>query len=89
MSQDRSVRFGSSFVRPVDVVFDGEAQSSDGGLVLLGAQAERVYSGVYCARGDVENRIKELNLGLALGRTSCSRAGPMRCCTRSSSASCS
>lgn len=39
----------------------------------LRLQAERVYSGVYCARGDVENRIKELNLGLALGRTSCSR----------------
>jgi hypothetical protein len=35
--------------------------------------AETVYAGVYCGRGDVENRIKELNLGLALGRTSCSR----------------
>jgi hypothetical protein len=27
----------------------------------------------YCERADVENRIKELNLGLALGRTSCTR----------------
>lgn len=35
--------------------------------------AESVYSKVYCGRGDVENRIKELNLGLALGRTSCAR----------------
>ncbi|MCO5169363.1 MAG: IS1380 family transposase [Planctomycetes bacterium] len=34
---------------------------------------ESVYSGVYCGRGDVENRIKELNLGLTLGRTSCAR----------------
>lgn len=34
---------------------------------------EAVYSEVYCGRGDIENRIKELNLGLALGRTSCSR----------------
>jgi hypothetical protein len=28
---------------------------------------------VYCQRGDVENRLKELHDGLALGRTSCSR----------------
>lgn len=34
---------------------------------------ESVYCGVYYGRGDVENRIKELNLGLALGRTSCTR----------------
>ena len=28
---------------------------------------------LYCQRGDVENRLKELHDGLALGRTSCSR----------------
>ena len=31
-----------------------------------------VYA-VYCQRGDVENRLKELHDGLALGRTSCTR----------------
>jgi hypothetical protein len=31
-----------------------------------------IYEDVYCARGDIENRIKELHHGLALGRTSCS-----------------
>jgi hypothetical protein len=31
-----------------------------------------VYA-VYCQRGDVENRLKELHEGLALGRTSCAR----------------
>jgi hypothetical protein len=31
-----------------------------------------VYA-IYCQRGDVENRLKELHDGLALGRTSCSR----------------
>lgn len=31
-----------------------------------------VYA-VYCHRGDMENRLKELHDGLALGRTSCSR----------------
>jgi len=32
-----------------------------------------VYEQVYCARGDIENRIKELHEGLQIGRTSCSR----------------
>jgi Transposase DDE domain group 1 len=32
-----------------------------------------VYERVYCARGDIENRIKELHDGLHLGRTSCGR----------------
>ncbi len=33
---------------------------------------ERVYT-IYCQRGDMENRLKELHDGLALDRTSCSR----------------
>jgi hypothetical protein len=32
-----------------------------------------VYEHVYCARGDIENRIKELHDGLQIGRTSCGR----------------
>jgi len=32
-----------------------------------------VYERVYCARGDIENRIKELHGGLEMGRTSCTR----------------
>ena len=32
-----------------------------------------IYEHVYCARGDIENRIKELHHDLAIGRTSCSR----------------
>ena len=32
-----------------------------------------VYERVYCARGDIENRIKELHDGLQIGRTSCAR----------------
>jgi hypothetical protein len=32
-----------------------------------------VYERVYCARGDIENRIKELHDGLQIGRTSCCR----------------
>jgi len=30
-----------------------------------------IYKKVYCARGDIENRIKELKLGLEIDRTSC------------------
>ena len=32
-----------------------------------------VYEDVYCIRGDVENRLKELKLGLEIDRTSCTR----------------
>jgi Transposase DDE domain group 1 len=32
-----------------------------------------VYTRLYCGRGDMENRLKELQQGLAMGRTSCSR----------------
>jgi hypothetical protein len=31
-----------------------------------------IYEQVYCQRGDVENRIKELHEGMQIGRTSCS-----------------
>ena len=33
----------------------------------------RVYERVYCARGEIENRLKELHHGLEIDRTSCSR----------------
>ncbi len=32
--------------------------------------AERLYEKPYCARGEMENRIKEQQLGLFAGRTS-------------------
>ena len=34
---------------------------------------EWIYTHVYCARGDSENRLKELKLALGFGRTSCTR----------------
>ncbi len=33
--------------------------------------AEQIYESIYCARGDMENRIKEQQLGLFADRTSC------------------
>src|SRR6266481_3922237 len=38
----------------------------------LTAPPEAVYQ-IYCQRGDMENRLKELHHGLEMGRTSCSR----------------
>lgn len=38
----------------------------------LGDTPATVYA-IYCQRGEMENRLKELHNGLALGRTSCSR----------------
>ena len=39
-----------------------------------------IYEAVYCARGDVENRLKELKYGLEIDRTSCTsfRANQLR-----------
>lgn len=34
---------------------------------------QRLYEGVYCLRGEIENRIKELHHGLSFDRTSCTR----------------
>jgi len=38
----------------------------------LEAEAQALYDEVYCARGEMENRIKEQQLGLFADRTSCS-----------------
>ena len=38
----------------------------------LAAAPEGVYQ-IYCGRGDMENRLKELHHGLAMDRTSCHR----------------
>ena len=35
--------------------------------------ARRIYQRIYCQRGDVENRIKELKAGVEMDRASCSR----------------
>lgn len=37
----------------------------------LRGSPRRIYEQIYCARGDVENRIKELKDGLQIDRTSC------------------
>lgn len=39
----------------------------------LAQSARHIYEAIYCARGNIENRIKELHHGLEIDRTSCSR----------------
>lgn len=40
-------------------------------ITSLRGNAQQIYDDVYCARGDMENRIKEQQLGLFADRTSC------------------
>lgn len=40
-------------------------------ITTLKGDAKAIYDGVYCPRGDMENRIKEQQLGLFADRTSC------------------
>jgi hypothetical protein len=40
-------------------------------VTSLGGEAQPLYDQLYCARGEMENRIKEQQLGLFAGRTSC------------------
>lgn len=39
----------------------------------LKASPRHLYEAIYCARGDIENRLKELHHGLEIDRTSCTR----------------
>ncbi len=45
-------------------------------ITTLSGDAQQIYDNVYCARGDMENRIKEQQLGLFADRTSCHRWWP-------------
>jgi hypothetical protein len=42
-------------------------------ITTLADPPQAIYEDVYCQRGDVENRIKELHHGLEIDRTSCTR----------------
>jgi hypothetical protein len=45
-------------------------------VTTLQGDANQLYDDVYCARGEMENRIKEQQLGLFSDRTSCQRWWP-------------
>ncbi len=64
-----------SWVRPRKII--GKAEYSSGGanprfiVTNLDGDPQTLYDKVYCARGDMENRIKEQQLYLFADRTSC------------------
>ena len=45
-------------------------------VTTLQGSAQVIYDEIYCARGEMENRIKEQQLGLFADRTSCHRWWP-------------
>ncbi len=55
-------------------------------ITSLGGDPQEPYDEVYCARGDMENRIKEQQRDLYADRTSATHGGPTRCgcCSRHS-----
>lgn len=57
------------------VCIEGRAPRDNARFVVtnLGARPKHLYENVYCQRGEIENRIKELHHGLEIDRTSCSR----------------
>jgi hypothetical protein len=64
-----------SWDRPRRVVHKAEHNSRGDNprfvVTSLADEAQRLYDDIYCARGEMENRIKEQQLGLFAGRTSC------------------
>lgn len=66
---ERRVVYKSEVLR-----YDGRTLKDNPRFVVtnLGMIPKRVYE-LYCQRGEVENRIKELQDGMQIGRTSCSR----------------
>jgi hypothetical protein len=76
-----SVKYAAlSWDRPRRVIV--KAECTDKGLnprfvvTNLKGAAQQLYDEVYCARGDMENRIKEQQLGLFADRTSCQKWWP-------------
>ena len=80
-SQDKQRLFGwldyaaGTWDRPRRVI--AKAEHSDQGsnprfvVTSLQGEAQAIYDDLYCARGEMENRIKEQQLGLFADRTSC------------------
>jgi len=57
-----------------EVVRHGEREPKDNQRFVVTNMKQGpqwIYEEVYCQRGDIENRIKELHYGLEIGRTSC------------------
>ena len=59
-----------------EVVRLGDREPKDNARFVvtnLRGSPQRIYENVYCQRGHIENRLKELHHGLAIDRTSCTK----------------
>lgn len=59
-----------------EVVRLGDCEPRDNARYVvtnLSARPKQLYENIYCQRGEIENRIKELHHGLEIDRTSCTR----------------
>jgi hypothetical protein len=57
-----------------EIVYNSWGEPKDNPRFVVTNQRQRpksIYQKAYCSRGEIENRIKELQLGMALDRTSC------------------
>ena len=63
---------------PRPITADAPAGGANPRLIVtnLAGDEQTLYDDLYCARGEMENRIKEQQLGLFADRTSCSRMLP-------------
>ena len=84
--QDFEYRTQKSWSRPRRVVGKAEhlAKGSNPRFVVTSLSAERfamraLYEDLYCARGEMENRIKEQQLYLFADRTSCRTSARISC----------
>jgi hypothetical protein len=69
-ARERRVIFKAEIIQ-----LEGRAPKENPRFVITNLQNSPrfVYERIYCGRGEVENRIKELHHGLEIDRTSCSR----------------
>src|SRR6266540_2013925 len=59
-----------------EIVYNQRGEPKDNPRFVVSNQRQTpkfIYEKSYCSRGEIENRIKELQLGMALDRTSCPR----------------
>lgn len=62
-------------IKAEQVRLDGRDPKDNPRFVVTNMKAapQKLYEDVYCGRGEIENRIKELHHGLEMDRTSCTR----------------
>ena len=72
--QARSWQYSRRVVIKAEIVYNSRGEPKNNPRFVVtnkGQAAKTIYQKAYCSRGEIENRIKELQLGMELDRTSC------------------